>query len=80
MDEEQEKKLISDANRAVAKARWRRSPLRTRLMQGQILKMGRIRKRGYLLCAICDKAMTRDQAGNYIHVNKRLDRDHSAQP
>jgi hypothetical protein len=70
---------ISQAQKLLAQRRWEKATLKDRLIQGQRLKMSRITKRGHLLCARCDQAMTRNQNGDYVHVSKSI-KDHEAIP
>lgn len=77
MDEDE---VIRQANKLLAERRWSRATLKEKLIEGQRLKMARITKKGYLLCAICDQAMTRDSNGNYVHVAKTRKKDHQASP
>lgn len=78
VDDEDE--VIRKANKLLAERRWSRATLKEKLTEGQRLKMARITKRGQLLCAICDQAMTRDAKGNYVHVAKSRKKDHEATP
>lgn len=75
-----EDEVIKLATKLMAERRWKQTPLKERLLKGQQLKMARITKHGYLLCSICDQAMTRDAQGEYIHVKRLRDKDHKASP
>lgn len=80
MNEEELKEAQKILNRRAGKIRWKNATLRDKLMQGEILRAGRLRWRGLLMCTICRKGVTRDKFGRFVHAIRRHDKDHQAKP